>query len=84
MVILKYDKGGVVVNLYKVDYQNKMMDHLLNSGIYKKLSKNPINKISKEVSFAINSSNILSPIKKKIIISNPITPKIYGLQKFHK
>ena len=44
VVVLKADKGGVAVILDKNDYQRKMLDHLLNSGRYRKLNKNPIKK----------------------------------------
>lgn len=61
-----------------------MLDHILNSGSYRKLNKNPIRKISKEVALALNSNNIPSPLKKKLIISNPITPRTYELPKINK
>lgn len=31
IIVLKADKGGVVVILYKEDYRKKIMDHLINS-----------------------------------------------------
>ena len=61
-----------------------MLDHLNNSGSYKKLNKNPLNKIAKEVSKAIKLSNIKEDDKKKLIVSCPSTPRIYGLPKIHK
>jgi len=42
IIVLKVDKGGVVVILDKEDYRRKMLDHLFNNGSYKKLNKNPL------------------------------------------
>ena len=61
-----------------------MLDHLCNSGSYKKLSKNPLKKISRTVALAIKSSNYVACISHKLIESSPITLRIYGLPKIHK
>jgi hypothetical protein len=84
LVFLKADKGGATVVMNKENYIEKMLDHLNNSGSYKKLNKNPLNKIAKEVSKAIKLSNIKEDDKKKLIVSCPSTPRIYGLPKIHK
>ena len=84
IVFLNADKGGATVILNKVDYRNKMLDHLLNSGSYKKLNKNPLKKFSKAVALAIKSSSTVGSLSRKLIESNPITPRIYGLSKIHK
>ena len=84
IVVLKADKGGATVILNKEDYHNKMLDHLLNSGSYKKLDKNPLKKVSKVVALAIKSSRSVCSLSKKLIESNPLTPRIYGLPKIHK
>ena len=49
IVILKADKGGAIVILDKAAYNAKMLNPLTNSGSYKKLNKNPISKIIREV-----------------------------------
>ena len=84
IVILKEDKGGAAVILDKEDYWKKMLDHLNNSGSYRKLDKNPLKKISRSVSLAIRSSSTIGFFSHKLIESNPITPRIYGLPKIHK
>ena len=61
-----------------------MLEHLCNSGSYKKLSKNPINKVSKIVANAIKSSCTVGSLISKLIESNLVTPRIYGLPKIHK
>ncbi len=77
IVILKADNGGVVVILDKEDYQRKMLQHLCNNESYKKLNKNPLNKISKKVTLAIKSSSTISSLCHKLIESNPFTRKIH-------
>ena len=61
-----------------------MLDHLHNSGNYKKLPKNPLKKISRIVALAIKSSSSVSSLCHKLIKSSPIAPRIYGLPKIHK
>jgi len=84
IVALKADKGGAAVILNKVDYRSKMLDHLHNSGSYKKLPKNPLKKVAKNVALAIKSIGSISSLHHKLIERNPITPRIYGLPKIHK
>lgn len=84
IIILKVDKGGAVVILDKSDYVNKIIDHLSNSGCYVKLNKNLIKFVSKDVVVAIKSNLSLNPLSRKLIESNPLTPRIYGLPKIHK
>ena len=61
-----------------------MLDHLHNSGSYKKLPKNPLKKISRTVALAIKSNNSVSSLCRKLFESSPIAPRIYGLPKIHK
>ena len=84
IIVIKADKGGAAVILNRVDYRSKMLDHLHNSGSYKKLPKNPLKKIARNVALAIKSINSVSSLHHKLIESNPITPRIYGLPKIHK
>ena len=46
------------------EYNNKMRDHLHNSGSYKKLNENPISKVIKNVKNAIKESNLDDNLKK--------------------
>ena len=84
IVVLKVDKGGATVILNKDDYHKKMLDHLHNSGSYKKLPKNPLKKISRTMALAIKYSSSVSSLCHKLIESSPITPRIYGLPKIYK
>jgi hypothetical protein len=67
----------------KEDYITKMKEHL-SCGSYIKIPKNPIKKIMKEVKIAINNSNLDERTKKRLLPTNEITPRIYGLPKIHK
>lgn len=60
-----------------------MLDHLCNSGSYKKLTKYPLKKVSKTVSLAIKSSSTVRSLSKKLIEGNPLIPRIYGFPKIH-
>ena len=61
-----------------------MIYHLTTSGSYRKLNKNPISKIIREVKRTIKNSNLDETINKCLTPNHEITPRIYGLQKIHK
>ena len=82
IVDFKVEKGVVILD--KDDYCRKMLDHLHNSGSYRKLNKDPLKKISKSVVFAIKASSSVRSFSHKLIESFPHTPRIYGLPKIHK
>ena len=65
-------------------YVKKMYEHLNLSWCYKKLKMNTLNKIMKDVYEAIKMSSLDDDIKKKLIPSFPLIPRIYGLPKIHK
>jgi hypothetical protein len=78
------DKGGVVVVMNKLDYFAKMDDYVASSGCYRKLVRNPINKISIEVKKAIKDSNLEDDVKERMNLNFPSVPIFYGLQKIPK
>jgi hypothetical protein len=84
LVILRADKGGAMVIMNQEDYNKKMNEHLSQSGSYRKISNNPIKKITREVKKAINNSSLDERKKKRLLPNNEITPRIYGLPKIHK
>ena len=84
IVVLKADKGGAAVILNRDDYRMKMLDHLQNSGSYKKLPNNPLKKISRVMALPIKSNSSVNSLCHKLTESSPITPRIYGLPKIHK
>jgi hypothetical protein len=61
-----------------------MIEHLSQSGSYRKLPNNPIKKIIKDVKKSINDSKLDERTKKRLNPKNEITPRIYGLPKIHK
>ena len=64
------------------NYNEKMLDHLTNSGCYIKLKKNPIRKISKNVNNLIKMSKEHNT--KNLIETNPYIPRISEAPKIHK
>lgn len=66
----------------KKDYDEKMLDHLNNSGSYTRLKNNSIRKFSKIVKELVKASN--EHTTKNLIETNPYTPRIYGAPKIHK
>ena len=68
----------------RVDYNGKMLNHLTTSSCYRKLSKNPISKVIRYVKKAIMNSNLDDGLKKCLIPTREITPRIFGLPKIHK
>ena len=82
-MILKADKGNATVILNANDYHTKMIEHL-SSGSYKKMDKDPSNRIIKALTKFIQDSSLDDNIKKKTIPKNPIIPRIYSLLKIHK
>ena len=65
-----------------IERLGKMIERLNNSGCYKKLDKNPLKNITKEVSNLIKECNIQD--KKNLTESCPYTPRIYGAPNTHK
>lgn len=84
IVILKADKGNATVIMNRIAYDNKMEDHLNNSGCYKIIDKDPSEKVMREVIKKIKESSLDDITKKKIIPNSAITPRIYGAPKVHK
>ena len=68
----------------RADYNTKMLDHLTTSGSCRKLSKNPISRFTIEVKKVILNSNLDDGLKKCLVPTREITPRIYGLPKIHK
>jgi len=69
--------------LNKEDYIHKMNEHL-SCGSYRRVNSNPIPKVIKQVKKAIMETNLEDKIKKKLIPSCEVIPRIYGLPKIHK
>lgn len=84
IIILKADKGNATVIVNRTDYEHKMEEHLVNSGCYRVLNKDPSSKILRQLSDKIKNSSLDPSIKKKLIPNNAIIPRIYGVPKIHK
>lgn len=66
IVVLKVDKGRAVVVLDNNDYILKMNENISCSS-YRKLNKNPLPKVLKEVKKAILESSLDEKLKKRLI-----------------
>lgn len=83
IMVLPADKGNATVVMKAADYHNKMQN-LLEDPAYEKLSKNPIQSITKTINEAIKRSSLDDKLKKTCQQSIPTLPRIYGLPKIHK
>ena len=61
-----------------------MMTEHLESGCYKKVTKDPLKKVMRDVTKVIKNSSLDEETKKKLTPKNVIMPRIYGLPKIHK
>ena len=61
-----------------------MINHVCDNGSYGKLNTNPLKNVSKVVVLAIKSKKSVNSINHKLMESNPLTLRIYGLLKIHK
>lgn len=83
-MILKLDKGNSTLIMDIEVYHKKMIEHLITSGSYRKISDDTDNKIIKDIMKALHNSSLDDSIKKKISPKNPIFPRIYVLPKLQK
>lgn len=82
---LKADKGNKLVILDKHEYFDRM-NNLIEKGPYLKLTKTPLPKMISELNTTLKvCKNIVTPeLRRKLHVSNPSVPKLYGLPKIHK
>lgn len=88
IVVTKADKGQVTVIMDKADYISKMKLMLSDQSTYRKIKKDPINKLSSKINSLIKSwhdSNIIDLNTYKMLnCTNGNLPRCYGLPKVHK
>ena len=78
------DKGNATIIMNKQDYVAKMLDLLVDSYSYKTLPCIPCAKILKKFKASALASSFGVNIKKRLVPSREVTPRIFGLQKIHK
>lgn len=88
---IKADKGNSIIIMDKQDYDQRMLDHIATGNYCK--TKNPLNKMVKSSNVVIKllenvfrneDGTIDKKFKWKLLVSNPVVPKLYGLPKVHK
>lgn len=79
------DKGNTVIALNSSDYKEKTLS-FLDPNNYKILKSDPTEKFNKEIkSTLVKCQSIVNPADKyKLLIMNPLVPKLYSLIKLHK
>jgi hypothetical protein len=82
---LKSDKGNAIVILNKTDYFERVK-LMIDQGPYRVCTKNPLNKYTTSTRETIKQCKTLidEDLRKKLIISNPVIPRLYCLPKIHK
>ncbi|XP_024879013.1 uncharacterized protein LOC112459226 [Temnothorax curvispinosus] len=87
-LVTKVDKGQVIVIMDKSTYLSQMTELLSDSFTYKKVNKNPINRITTKIKDLIKNwydKDIISEMGyKRLNCTNGNLPRCYGLPKVHK
>ncbi|XP_072389651.1 uncharacterized protein [Diabrotica undecimpunctata] len=85
LVLSKADKGNCVVILEQTQYIEKV-ESFLSDNSFVVLEKNPLNTFINKTKAMVKLFNdtITKYNNRKLIVSNPITPRLYGLPKIHK
>ncbi|XP_039303911.1 uncharacterized protein LOC120357488 [Solenopsis invicta] len=88
ILFTRADKGNVAVALDKNDYISKMEGMLSDESTYVKLSKDPIQKLTKEtrslLSIWKDKGFIEQHIYRSLLTTDGVLPRAYGLPKIHK
>ena len=71
---MRADKDNATIILNRLDYENKMLDHLWNNESYKELNKDPSGKIVKEVAPTIKNSSLDDGLKTKLTLQTCMVP----------
>ncbi|XP_071573819.1 uncharacterized protein [Temnothorax nylanderi] len=88
VLVTKADKGQITVILDKNSYVNQMTGMLNDQTTYKKLMKDPINKITTKINELVKAwhdNGIVSDqMYRRLNCTNGNLPRAYGLPKVHK
>lgn len=84
---MKADKGNSIVILTNDEYDERM-HQLIRDSDFEQLKKSPLDEINKLVRSELQRLHELGVIdhktRYKLIVSNPVLPRLYGLPKIHK
>ena len=88
LTILKADKGNCTVMMRRQDYEEKIMTLLGDTSTYKKIHKDPVKKLQKEMNKRLldlkKQDRLPENIYRILHCKNGLTPRFYGLPKIHK
>ena len=85
--IFHADKGGKVVVMNMIDYENKASDLLSDTNTYQEVTSNPLEKVNKNFrsTLRVITKNCEDPrFFTKLLPVNASLPYFYGLPKLHK
>lgn len=88
IIILKADKGGATVAMYKHEYEYKMWSLLRDNNTYKEVKRNPLKRLEGQSNTFIRTLAELKVLdevaRKRLTRHNRVLPRIYALPKVHK
>nr|XP_022903159.1 uncharacterized protein LOC111415639 [Onthophagus taurus] len=83
IIILPTDKGNATVVMDRKEYDDKIKS-LLDPATYKKIKKDPIEKIVRKMKELVKTTEIPADQQESLFVQAPVPPRIYGLLKIHK
>jgi len=88
VLFTKADKGNATVAMDLNEYNNKMTEILSDLNTYTKVKRDPIKKLSNQVRSVLTSwlknEYIDTHTYRKLLITDGLLPRAYGLPKLHK
>lgn len=88
LIIVKADKGGATVAMFKSDYHAKMIDLLSDTTTYQKQLRNPIKQLEARSNYLVEKlykeKVIDEPKRRSMTRHNTRLARIYALPKVHK
>lgn len=86
IVILKADKGNATVVMNRTDYDQKMQNMLQDANTYRLLPKDPAKSTETKMKTLLSGmkEKITQVTYKNIMVTDGITPTLYGIPKIHK
>lgn len=88
IIIVKADKGGATVAMYKIEYEQKMWSLLSDNNTYKEVKRNLLKRLEDDSNHFMKTLAELGVLdettRKRMTRHNRVLPRIYALPKVHK